>query len=147
MIPPPEICQVGAVREEVPGPAQRDAVPDPDQHVGAGGQQGPDPGRAGKVAVHHPQPPGREQVPAVRQRLVRQHLPGLALAPAGPVVTPEAARVDAAEIRSSRSCGNGDESSAVPADPDAARFAGVSGTRISDPSIEPASRSPAVTAR
>ena len=55
--------------------------------------------------------------------------------------------MDAAEIRSSRSCGNGDESSAVPADPNAARFAGVSGTRISDPSIEPISRSPAVTAR
>jgi hypothetical protein len=63
------------------------------------------------------------------------------------VVTPKVARVEAAVIRSSRSCGNGEESSAVPADPNAARFAGVSGTRISDPSIEPASRSPAVTAR
>jgi len=63
------------------------------------------------------------------------------------VATPKVARVDAAEIRSSRSCGNGDESSAVPADPDAARLAGLSGTRISDPSIEPASRSPAVIVR
>jgi hypothetical protein len=55
--------------------------------------------------------------------------------------------VDVAEIRSSRNCGNGDESSAVPADPNAGRFTGLSGTRISDPSIEPASRPPAVTAR
>ena len=63
------------------------------------------------------------------------------------MVTPKVARVDAAEIRSSRSCGNGDESSAVPADPNAARFAGVYGTRISDPSIEPVSKSPTMTER
>jgi hypothetical protein len=35
----------------------------------------------------------------------------------------------------------------VPADPNASRFAGVSGTRTSDPSVELASRSPAITAR
>ena len=33
------------------------------------------------------------------------------------------------------------------ADPNAWRFAGVSGTRVSDPSIEPTSRFPTVTAR
>jgi hypothetical protein len=38
-------------------------------------------------------------------------------------------------------------SSAVPADPNAAWFAALSGTRISDPPIEPTSRPPAATAR
>ena len=76
-----DLRQVGAVGQEVPGPAQRDAVPDPDQHVGAGGQHGLDPRHAGKVAIHHPQPPGGEQVPVVLQRLVQQHLLGLALVP------------------------------------------------------------------
>ncbi len=63
------------------------------------------------------------------------------------MVTPKVARVEAAEIRSSRSCGNGEESSAVPADPNACLVAALSGTRISDPSIEPTSRSPTVIAR
>ena len=31
--------QVGAVRQEIPGPLQGDAVLDPDQDMGAGGQQ------------------------------------------------------------------------------------------------------------
>ena len=44
-----DLRQVGAVREEVPGPAQRDAVPDPDQQVGAGLQHGLDPRHAGKL--------------------------------------------------------------------------------------------------
>ncbi len=35
----------------------------------------------------------------------------------------------------------------MPAEPNAARFAGVSGTRVSDPSMEQASRAPIVTAR
>ena len=35
----------------------------------------------------------------------------------------------------------------MPAEPNACRFAGVSGTRVSDPSIEQASRSPTATAR
>ena len=35
----------------------------------------------------------------------------------------------------------------MPADPDASRLAGVSGMRVSDPSIEHTSRAPAKTAR
>ena len=35
----------------------------------------------------------------------------------------------------------------MPAEPNASRFAPLSGTRVSDPSIEQVSRSPAVTAR
>ena len=44
-----DLRQVGAVGQEVPGPAQRDAVPDADQHVGAGRQHGLDAGHAGKL--------------------------------------------------------------------------------------------------
>ena len=54
----------------------------PDQHVGAGLQHGLDPGHAGIVPVHGPQPARGEQVPVVLQRLVQQHLLGLALVPA-----------------------------------------------------------------
>ena len=91
-------------------------------------------------------------MPVVLQRLVQQHLLGLALVPGAAGAGRAGGHAEggaggAAEIRSSRSCGNGDESSAVPADPNACRFAGLSGTRISDPSIEPTSRSPTVTAR
>ena len=68
-------------------------------------------------------------------------------APEGPVTTPKVARVEALLSRSSRSCGYGAGSSAAPGDPNASRLAGVSGTRVSDPSIEHASRSPTVTAR
>lgn len=63
------------------------------------------------------------------------------------MVTAKVARVEALLSRSSRTCGYGEESSAVPADPDAVRLAALSGTRISDPSIEPTSRSPIMTAR
>ena len=65
-----------------------------------------------------------EHVPAVLDCLVQQHLLGLALVPAaagaapdGPAATARVARVEACEHRSSRSCGYGDEPSAVPADP------------------------------
>ena len=149
-----DLRQVGAVGQEVPGPAQRDAVPDPDQHVGAGGQHGLDAGHAGIVAVHDPQPPRGEQVPVVLQRLVQQHLLGLALVPAaagaapdGPVATPKVARVEAATAAAPAAAGTGRSHRRCPPTRTPARFAGVSGTRISDPSIEPTSRSPTVTAR
>ena len=58
--------------------------------------------------------------------------------PAGPCGIPSSARVDASVSGSALSCGNGDESSPVPTEPNAARFAGVSGTRISVPSSDPA---------
>jgi len=58
-----------------------------------------------------------------------------------------AARLDAAGHRSSRDCGNGEVSSAVPADPDASRLASLSATWISDPSIEHTSGPPAAIAR
>ena len=45
--------------------------------------------------------------------------------------------MEASVIGSPLSCGNGDESSPVPTEPYMARFAGVSGTRISVPSIAP----------
>lgn len=41
-------------RVGTPGAVQRDAVPDPDQHVGAGLQQRLDPGHAREVAIHDP---------------------------------------------------------------------------------------------
>ena len=58
--------------------------------------------------------------------------------PAGPCGIPSSARVEASFSGSARTCGNGDESSPVPTEPNAARFAGVSGTRISVPSSDPA---------
>ena len=54
--------------------------------------------------------------------------------PAGPCVMPSSARVETSFRVSALTWGNGDESSPVPMDPNAARFAGVSGTRISVPS-------------
>ena len=57
--------------------------------------------------------------------------------PAGPCGIPSSARVETSFNGSARSCGNGDESSPVPTEPNAARFAGVSGTRISVPSSAP----------
>jgi hypothetical protein len=59
---------------------------------------------------------------------------------------PSVPRVEAPVTSRSRSCGQGASSSAVAA-PDAARFPGVSGTRVTDPSIEPSRRSPTRTAR
>jgi hypothetical protein len=50
-----DLRQVGAVRQEVVIPAQRDAVPDSDQHVGAGFRHGLDAGHAAKIAIHDPQ--------------------------------------------------------------------------------------------
>ena len=58
--------------------------------------------------------------------------------PAGPCGIPSSPRVEASVIGSPLSCGNGDESSPVPTEPYMARFAGVSGTRISVPSTAPA---------
>jgi hypothetical protein len=49
--------------------------------VSAGRQQGLDPGHAGEVAIHGPQPPGGEHRPVVLQRLIQQRLPGLARLP------------------------------------------------------------------
>ena len=63
------------------------------------------------------------------------------------MTTPAVARVEATEQRSSRSCGYGADPSAVPADPNASRFSGVSGTRTSEPSIEHTSSSPTLTAQ
>ena len=57
--------------------------------------------------------------------------------PAGPCGIPSSARVETSFSGSALSCGNGDESSPVPTEPYAARFAGVSGTRISVPSSAP----------
>lgn len=51
-------------------------------------------------------------------------------------------RVDAPMTGRLRRAGNGAESSAVPADPDAALFAGVPGIRVCVPSIDPSRRSP-----
>jgi hypothetical protein len=51
---------------------------------------------------------------------------------------PNRPRVEASFSGSARSCGNGEESSPVPTEPNAFRFAGVSGTRISVPSSDPA---------
>ena len=110
-------------------------------------------GTPGIVAVHDPQPPGREQVPVVLQRLVQQHLLGLALVPGGAGAGRSGGHAEGgaggggADPQLAQLRDTGEESSAVPADPNAARLAGVSGTRISDPSIEPISRSPTVTAR
>ena len=58
--------------------------------------------------------------------------------PAGPCGIPSSARVETSFSGSALTCGNGDESSPVPTEPNAARFAGVSGTRISVPSTDPA---------
>ncbi len=58
--------------------------------------------------------------------------------PAGPCGIPSSPRAGMSFIGSARSCGNGDESSLVPTEPGTARFAGVSGTRISVPSMDPA---------
>ncbi len=108
-----------------------------------------------EVAVEDPQPAGGEQVRVIFQGLIQQRLLGFSLVPA------------AAGGGTGRAAGHGqggagggvrqpqvpllgvggEESSAVPAEPNACRFAGVSGTRVSDPSMEQASRSPAVTAR
>ena len=67
--------------------------------------------------------------------------------PDGPVTTASMPRVEASVTGRSRSCGYGAESSAVPADPNAARFAGVSAIRVTDPSIDPSRRSPTSMAR
>ena len=58
--------------------------------------------------------------------------------PAGPCGIANRARHEQQVIGSALACGNGDVSSPVPTDPKNARFAGVSGTRISVPSIAPA---------
>ena len=112
---------------------------------------------AGAAAARREGPPG----PARREGCARSRRPaGPALA--GRQLTPEEphpCRVHIAGTRrqfpvgtcpddhiiadrctpdSARSCGNGDESSPVPTEPNAARFAGVSGTRISVPSSDPA---------
>ena len=67
--------------------------------------------------------------------------------PDGPVTTASMPRVEASVTGRSRSCGYGAESSAVPADPNSARFAGVSGIRVTDPSMDPRCRPPTATAR
>ena len=64
----------------------------------------------------------------------------------GPQVTARIARVDALPSRNSLSRRYREESSAVSAGLNAYRFAGVSGTRVSDPSIEPTSRFPTMMA-
>ena len=61
-------------------------------------------------------------------------------APAGPCGIASRDRQAQQVSGSARTCGNGDESSAVPTDPNALRFAGVSGTRSSVPSSDPAFR-------
>ncbi len=58
--------------------------------------------------------------------------------PAGPCGIPSSARVETSFKGSALTCGNGAESSPVPTEPNVARFAGVSGTRISVPSMDPA---------
>ena len=62
--------------------------------------------------------------------------------PDGPVTTASSPRVEASVTGRSRSCGYGAESSDV-ADPNSSRFAGVSGIRVTEPSIEHSCRSPA----
>jgi hypothetical protein len=123
------LSQVRAVRQEIAGPVQGDAVLHPDQHVRAGGGQPLDARGAGEIPVHNPEPPAGEHCRVVFQGLVQSicsasplsRLPPAA-APDGPLVTARVARVDASLSRSSRSCGYGEESSAVPADPNASRF-------------------------
>jgi hypothetical protein len=67
--------------------------------------------------------------------------------PDGPVTTASMARLKASVAGRYRSCGYGAESSELPADPNSARFVSVSGSRVTDPSIEPSSRSPTSMAR
>jgi hypothetical protein len=67
--------------------------------------------------------------------------------PDGPVTTASMPRVEASVTGRSRNCGNGLESSPVPTEPNSARFAGVSGIRVTDPSTEHSCRSPTATAR
>jgi hypothetical protein len=55
--------------------------------------------------------------------------------------------VEASFSGSARTCGNGLESSPVPTEPNAARFAGVSGTRMSVPSADDTFSLPITTAR
>ena len=64
--------------------------------------------------------------------------------PDGPVTMPSVPRVEASETSRSRSCGYGADSFTAPKQ---ARFAGVPGIRVTDPSIEPSARSPIRIAR
>jgi hypothetical protein len=66
--------------------------------------------------------------------------------PDGPVTTASVPRVEASVTGRSRSCGYGAVSSPV-AEPNPARFAWVSGIRVTDPATDPSARSPAPTAR
>jgi hypothetical protein len=72
----------------------------------------------------------------------------LPLPPAdGPCVIPSSARVETSFMGRARTCGNGEDPSPVPALPNAALFAGVSGTRISVPSSEHTRSRPALASR
>ena len=73
--------QVGPVGGVPADAGQSDVGLDADQDVGAGGQHRRDPGHAGKVPVHDPQPVGGEHVGLLGQHPVQQRLFGLTLGP------------------------------------------------------------------
>ena len=148
--------QVGAVGQEIPGPVQRDAVPDADQHVRAGRQHPGDPGRAGEIPVHDPDAVSGEQVRIAFQGLVQQLLLSFSLVP--PAAGRGTGRAAGHRQGGAGGCvaepqlpqlrDTGEESSAVPADPNACPVR----RGIGDPGQRPvdraqASRSPTVTAR
>src|SRR6266540_771303 len=83
----PAAGQAGVVGPSVLGepadPVQPDITLDADQDVGAGGEHRRDPGHAGEVAVHDPDPVRAERLGLLDQHPVQPLLLGLGLVPTG----------------------------------------------------------------
>ena len=103
-----------------------------------------DPGGPVVVAVHQPDPVRREQERELFHGLIEQGLLRVRPCPCrpGPCGIANSARHEQQVSGSARRHGYGPESSPVPTVPKNARFAGVSGTRTSVPSSDPAFSGP-----